>query len=490
MSKEDVNKNSKLKEAKILAKRIHEKIRTESKEIKGIIKRRMFIRSCCSDYDEVYRVFGRSMYFASVSHDIREQNKKKKIREGDYEAFLNIYGESEFRNYLDHIVWDDIKTESKTFGQRISGWFKYVFPTKSVKLLTRGAIPLTLASIAAPAALFSLASHAKQIDEQKSHKEQIVEYLDDVEAYGKELREYDLSTVQCMMKIGYDMWERIDGYGTPETDLISYLGMDVSKSLGVGECRNMADDCARRLNAVDKRYNARTMPVVLYAGQGTAAKLPIRYATHQKDHENKNDDKGENENGVSVNVDGEPILEIGTDPIEKFIDENSEWMAGNHMVVLLDDFENNATLVFDPTNGLVGLYYNGQIEIFNSDGKEKPVVMKDTMYGEYLVGGIEKGAVEKRDNIIGSMGIYNEEKMKKLHELYSVEAQNKAIEEVRKIKNCSIKDEYLNSLRIGNRDVSEIVRESKKIAQENDIEKANEETNKNEKLDNNNDFER
>ena len=160
------------------------------------------------------------------------------------------------------------------------------------------------------------------------------------------------------------------------------------------------------------------------------------------------------------------------------------------MVVLLDDFENNATLVFDPTNGLVGLYYNGQIEIFNSDGKEKPVVMKDTMYDEYLVGGIEKGAVEKRDNIIGSMGIYNEEKMKKLHELYSVEAQNKAIEEVRKIKNYSIKDEYLNSLRIGNRDVSEIVRESKKIAQENDIEKANEETNKNEKLDNNNDFER
>lgn len=493
MSKENVSNGSKLKEAKKLAREISKRIKTQAKEIKGIGKRRKFIKSCSSDYDEVYRLYGRAVYFAAVSHDNRDRNKKKKIREGDYEAFLDIFGEREFRKYLDRIVWDDVKTESKTLGQRISGWFRYVFPlksVKSVKMLTRGAVPLTLATIAAPAVLLSGMSQATQSAEKKSHKEQIVEYLDDVDAYGQELRKYDLSTIQCMMKIGYDMWERIDGYGDPETNLVSYPGMDVSKLLGVGVCRNMADDCARRLNAVDKRYNARIISVAAYNGQAIRANLPIREATHQEERKNRNDDKEERVNGVRVNVDGEPILEISTDPIKEFIDEHSEVMIGNHAVVLLDDVENDVTLVFDPTNALVGLYYNGQIEIFNSAGKEKPIVMTSTAYGEYVFGGLEKGVIERRDNIFGSFGIYSEEKMKKLHELYDVDAQNKAIEEVRNIRNYSLRDEYLNSLRIGNRDVSEIVSESKKIAKENDIEKANEKKDENQELDNSNEFEK
>lgn len=62
------------------------------------------------------------------------------------------------------------------------------------------------------------------------------------------------------------MHETIRGYGTPKIDAIGYGGMDVMDKDGIGVCRNMAENIADKLNAINPEYNVRT--IVLYEEEG------------------------------------------------------------------------------------------------------------------------------------------------------------------------------------------------------------------------------
>lgn len=430
--------NEKSKEIKALIKSIESQIDKEKKDIHGAWQRSQFIQNRSSEYDEVYRLYGRKAYMRYVPKKIRSQNFEKKIEEGNYEAVLDIYGEKKFRDILDQARKNDVEHETKTFRQRVAGMIRYVLPIKTKKLLTRGVIPITLATIAAPGALLATSGTIEKNKEKKEYKTEIEEYLDDVEVYGNKYKQSNFTTLQAMMKVTSDMWERIDGYGAPKLNLIEYAGIDVSKNLGVGVCRNMADDCARRLNAIDENYNARTLVVVHEKGEYIRANIPLKKVKEEKA---KQDAK----------------VEIVNNNIDNFLDSIKK-VVGDHVVVLVDDNKNDVTLVFDPTNAAVGLFHNGKISMFNS-GKEHPLEMKITPYGESRYG-LGKALIEYPNDLLSSLGMYPNEKMEKLESEYGVEAQNRAIDEIKNLDNIDKKEEFVNSLKIDENDISKKYKET------------------------------
>ena len=90
--------------------------------------------------------------------------------------------------------------------------------------------------------------------------------MDEVDIYGQKIKSYNLTDIQNIMKLMDDMWRNIKGYGEPRIDLISYPGLDLATEDAIGVCRNMADDMARKLNAINEEYNARSITV--YFGDG------------------------------------------------------------------------------------------------------------------------------------------------------------------------------------------------------------------------------
>ena len=425
--------NEKSKEIKALIKSIESQIDKEKKDIHGVWQRSQFTKNRSSEFDEVYRLYGPKAYMRYVPKKIQEQNLEKKIEEGDYEAVLDIYGEKKFRSILDYARKTDVEFEAKTLKQRLAGMIRYVLPIKTKKLITSRVIPITLASLSAPGVLLAASGTIEKNKEKEDYKTEIEEYLDDVEAYGNKYKQSNLTTLQAMMKVTSDMWERIDGYGAPKLNLIEYAGIDVSKNLGVGVCRNMADDCARRLNAIDEKYNARTLVVVHENGEYTRANIPLKIV---KDEKTQQDAKAE----------------IVNNKIDKFLDSIKN-IVGDHVVVLVDDTKNDVTLVFDPTNAAVGLFHNGKISMFSS-GKEHPVELKITPYGESRYG-LGKALIEYPNDLLSSLGMYPTEKMEKLESEYGVEAQNKAIDEIMNLDNIDKKEAFVNSLKIEENDISQ-----------------------------------
>ena len=386
-------------------------------------------------------MFLRKIYEKCLSDRIKDQSLKNALKEQRYMDVLDIHGEDAFNEHLPQIMKRDIDYEAASTGQRISGWLKKVFPLKFKRAVKTKVLPIGMAALLAPAALLGTASYGRRDKENSEHKVEITEYLEDVQKYGENIRQYNLGPLQAMMKVTSDMWERIDGYGEPEIDLLEYAGLDVSKSMGVGVCRNMADDCARRLNAINSDWNARVIPVFCEQGDYKRANIPFNKVESKEeivsddevvsDGLDTHSEKGEEET-YGVTVDGKPIISISQKDVDQFLDEYVVDKIGNHAVVLIDVPEDNVTLVYDPTNAGVGLYYNGQIMMFNSYGTAHPIEIKTTMYGDFIYG-LGKALIDKPNNILSSVGIYSESRIKELNDKYGIKAQNEAIEQNEKI---------------------------------------------------------
>ena len=242
---------------------------------------------------------------------------------------------------------------------------------------------------------------------------EIQSYIQNIEDYGKEVRKMDLTQTELLMKVTDDMWGSIKGYGNPKKDLIGFMGLDLATEEGVGVCRNMAEDVARKLNAIDEEYNARVINVY-YSGEG---------------YEIANIDR----NIIKEDEEKKETKEQNTDA-EETIGEDSTLtkIVGNHAVVALDIKEDNATLILDPTNPGIGVYQNGKVTMFNSKG----VDYKPTQTLNWLNRGID--AFNIPIEYISSFKITNLN-YDELNEKYGVEAQNKALDSVRE-KEKTFKD--------------------------------------------------
>ena len=73
----------------------------------------------------------------------------------------------------------------------------------------------------------------------------------------------NLTDSQIFVKLIYDLWNNIDGYGEPETvNEIGYFRLSIQNER-VGVCRHFSDDIVAKLNEINPKYNARNVLVYL-----------------------------------------------------------------------------------------------------------------------------------------------------------------------------------------------------------------------------------
>jgi len=360
-------------------------------------------------YDEIFREFGQEAYKKYVPNKYRKNDLKKLKKEGKFFDIENKYGEKEYKKSLVTAMYREIRDAQGT-GVAVLWRVKQGF----LNVAKKTGIYSLLASMALAGTLSGLTS-ADIKENSEKYAEDIKEYNDNIEKYAEEFSEKDLSDIQIFMKVMDDMWGNIKGYKSPEKNISGFLELDLADEEGYGVCRNMASDVAKKLNAINPKYNARTITV--------KSNLSYRMAD------------------IDINIleSNETVADSNT--TEQSFSENSEIMKtlqkfmGDHMVTLVDVPQDNLTIVLDPTNPGIGVYKDGRIIMLNSprdEGKGLAVSEPTEIATAISVRGGLDGlgtTISDYNKSFGKIKFSFEELITK----YGLEAQNKALEEVRKM---------------------------------------------------------
>lgn len=380
-------------------KDIKEKIKSEKDKKTSRREKIKYIREeAFKEYQLIYVKYGRDDYWKYVPDRVQKRTFKYLMRN---KAFLNIYeqfGTEKYKDNLEKIMADDIRHET---GSRLKA---LLFRAK--RLLTKRIAPTAIATTLAFPTILTVMAEQQKIEGQEVYFKEIEDYIDSIKEYAEEIKSYNLTDIQNIMLVMDDMWNRIEGYGHPKIDTVACLGLDVSENYGVGVCRNMADDFARRMNQINEDYNARSITVYLEDGDYTPSNVDIKFVQNQQV---KPENKEEVPKGL-ITID-----------LTKFY--------GNHAVVLMKIPNGEIELIVDPTNGGIGVYQNGKVTLFNA-GKEDPATVKVKPMGASMYG--ISAILETPVNFIESIGFKD---IEKIQEKFGIEAQNKALEEVRAVRN-------------------------------------------------------
>ncbi len=223
----------------------------------------------------------------------------------------------------------------------------------------------------------------------------------------------ELTDLEIFMKSIDDMYNSSRGYGTSDMEIEGYLGMSLEKEDGSGSgvCRHMAENIARKLDAVYEKYNAR---VFVVHANGTGNNKAIK-PTHL------NDGKSE-----QISKYGDILF---YNIIYAIREESSEDILGNHVVVAVDVKEDNITLIIDPTACAIGVFKDGKIIMLNSLETENPYGMYRTPLKDLAYRGV--GALQIPKEYIKSF-LNPSMSIEEINEKYGVEAQKEALESARK----------------------------------------------------------
>lgn len=252
----------------------------------------------------------------------------------------------------------------------------------------------------------------------------------------------NLTDLQTVMKVMDDMWENIDGYGEPKIDSPYFPRLDMTEG-GVGVCRNMADDVTSKLNAINPEYNARNLSVYLDSEELTSEGFSMADIKRNilEDNETVVEKNTENQDGADNSEgkkeDKNELTEAQKEKLSKYV--------GNHLVTAIDLKEDDVTLIIDSTNCNLGVFEDGEIYMFFNDTGNG---IKVTEFGNILgnVGGDNFGGImQLTEDQIKSM-LPSKMSIDELEETYGVEAQNRALREVRKMEKNEEKD-FIKMLR-------------------------------------------
>lgn len=232
-------------------------------------------------------------------------------------------------------------------------------------------------------------------------------YQVEIDDYNKRLDEYienlnldGLTDLEIIMLLTDDIWNTIEGYGSPDLNVYGFDRLDVYPG-STAVCRNMADDLTAKLNAINPEYNARNL--ILYADtiDWQRADVDIKYS---------NDYIMEKE--ILSTIDQESTS------------NKKSFYRANHMVTLVDIPNRDIILVIDPTNAGIGIYKNGNIKMFNDSAGE----FKLTRLNSFFLYGFSDAINFETYNLRS----YNFKSLEELEKEFGLEAQNKALENVRK----------------------------------------------------------
>ena len=450
-------------------KRIRNAVWEEIKNAKNFSDKIEIIQSSYKLYDEIYEKYGQEAYCRYVPRKCRERDVSDLLDEKRYISVLNKHGQKMFNCYLSYITANDMEYEGAD-NKKINS---FLFKRRLYKVV----LPSVMSMLVSVCYGVQLSTDMILKKEEIAHAHQIETYLNKIEEYGNKVSKLNLSDIQNIMIATSDMWGHIDGYGEPKIDLLSYPGLDLATEDGLGVCRNMADDVARKLNAINPKYNARV--IIVYMDDGDMVMADIKRKDFDKEKEQTNIPATEdcsykeetNATEDCYNVEETNIMydeeQNNTEPSEEN-DSNDiiiEWLnkheedlcyyTGNHAVVMLDSIEDNIELIVDPTNPSIGMAANGGIVMFNGYGLN-PCNVRYIPTIAFTYG--TKKALEVPKNIFETTRVYSNCQIQYYKSKYGVDAQNRAIEQakIHRVKN------YIESLKLGHYDISNQPHESEK----------------------------
>ncbi|MBP3256011.1 MAG: hypothetical protein J6M60_05940 [Clostridia bacterium] len=401
-------------------------------------------------YNEIYAEYGSKVYKKNTPRKVKNADIELLIKEKQFQYIKEKYGEN---TYIDVLIREYFREINES---KVSGWNKFVAKAKGrwwdLKNACRFAVPITLLLIPPGGTGMLLKASEDNINENRiNYAAEIETYNNKIEEYAKEVKSMDLSDIQTFMKVMDDMWKSIDGFGTPAKDIQGFYELDLASEDGYGVCRNMASDVAKKLNAINPEYNARTITVKMQDG-GSYRMANIERHEHNEEIKNEDIEVEEEELGISDSLNS----------ISK------EFIIGNHLVTLVDIKEDNLILVLDPTNPGIGIYKNGEISMLNAgiekDARHYEVKEVGNMFFHGGVSGVKDSIVDIADSFSKSPLKYE-----KIDEKYGIDAQNRALEEVRQMSAKENESEtFRNEYKV---DIEEIDREIDKIEQERSIQR-------------------
>lgn len=296
------------------------------------------------DYEQIFRQFGQKEFLKNVDRKYKKQDIKKLQKEGRFEDIYVKYGEKTYNKYLRKFKQKEIED---AYGKRSFKALKGRIKLIGTALLTAAGVKYGVDQYIQPtlvAANYNIQSGENYREEsKKGYEELIQEYEKSIIRYAENIDKLNLTDLETIMKVQEDMWASIEGYNDPEIDMEECFGLDIwSGKKGV--CRNMADDVARKLNAINPEYNARICTA--YENEKPTVKENVKVSRQIFELQGDKDDY-------------EGIMWATPNYM------NREEMRFNHVVVLVDIKKENITLVVDPTNMFIGTFQNGEINILN-----------------------------------------------------------------------------------------------------------------------------
>lgn len=370
--------------------------KADKKKIKSMKK--------AKDFEGIYREYGSSIYLHLATHKYLHQDLKRLKKDGRYEDINNKYGEKEYEKTLMSAKFRDVYTET---GSRIKAYHK------SYGIKHRRRLALLVLSLGIFAKLADYELGANRSFEYVANIERLNQYEAQVR---EDLSSYDfdnMDDLEIVVTLVNDMWNRIDGYKTPDTgDEVLSLSRLYLYEHNYGICRNMSDDLAYRLNAINPAYNARNICVKCNGNGWTAADYDIKIL------------EGLNNTTVSQTGDEANIYVDNRNLLDKMSDQ----VFPDHAVTVFDLQDYNITLVVDPTNGGIGMFKNGRIEMFNANTSDNKEAVRLDYRGlfNFLFYGLDE-TVENSKDFLGSYftGSYS-----KYNSIYGLDSQNRVLDEI------------------------------------------------------------
>ena len=378
------------------------------KDVKRLIKERKF--------DEIFEKYGGTCYRNYVPTWYSYEEIKKLKKEKRYEDIYIKYGYNEYRKILEKARYDEIKEykgKTKAYFYKIKCILKH--------------IGVNTALVFTGFAAFS-AGTTEEIIKMNSiqYADEIEEYDKIIKNYAEKIRKMNLTKLQTLMKVTEDMWNNIEGYKTPSKDVFGFFELDLATQDGYGVCRNFAADVAKKLNAINPEFNARTINVYI-AGEN------IKKANINENKKQKVAKKiqKENEETETEKPDQNEVEENKNNTQEfwdKIYEDITDNVIGNHMVTLVDIPEDKITLVLDPTNPSISIYQNGKIILLNPGN----ITMDAKEYSTAIYNGGIDGLIDSSKGFLDS---FKKPKLsyEEIVAKYGLEAQNNALKQIKAI---------------------------------------------------------
>lgn len=390
------------------------------------------------NYDQILFQFGQKAFIKSVDSKYRKQDIAKLKKEGKYEAIYLRYGKSAYNSLLNEAKQREIE---EVYGKRslksISHKISYKVKSALATLLYSTAIIGGTSTLAIAGT--TIAQH-EAIKNENYHKYEDVinEYEGKIEKYAEHIKAMNLTDLETFVKLEDDIHKSILGYANPRLDIEGYYGVDIGQDLnGTGVCRNMADDMARKLNAINPDYNARMITVKAY---GDASEISDVNRYKWSSDESKKD-----------RFATDTAIRNAVFRINHITHDNSVFnVLANHAVVAVDLKDKNTTLIIDPTSTFIGVFKDGNITLFGSMGKVNPWNMYRTPLDDFAYRGLDSLALP--DEYIKSF-LNPFTTIDELNAEYGIDAQNAALASVKAkeehyIHTQSKQNDFKNSIKV------------------------------------------